>query len=74
MFLADLAAAFPSIAISWLLRALVLMQVYPGVAAFLVALYTGHLGHLCFGGKRRGSARLDRGVRQGGPSSMLLLA
>eukprot|EP00959_Pyramimonas_sp_CCMP1952_P222877 4659524-Pyramimonas_sp.AAC.1 len=36
VFLADFAAAFPSVAISWPPRALVLIQVHPGVAGFLM--------------------------------------
>eukprot|EP00959_Pyramimonas_sp_CCMP1952_P201831 4220448-Pyramimonas_sp.AAC.1 len=74
MCLTDFAAAFPSTAISWLLRVLVLTQVHPGVVGFFEALYSDNLGTVCFGGKRHRAIRLLRGVRQGDPSSMLLFA
>eukprot|EP00959_Pyramimonas_sp_CCMP1952_P167965 3510068-Pyramimonas_sp.AAC.1 len=58
MFLTDFAAVFPSIVISWFLRVLVPMQVHPGVVGFFEALYSDHLGTVCFGGKRHGAIRL----------------
>eukprot|EP00959_Pyramimonas_sp_CCMP1952_P451715 9457792-Pyramimonas_sp.AAC.1 len=72
MFLADFAAACPSAAISWLLRALVLMQVHFGSLVSLRRFTLENMVHICFGGKRHGRIRLNRGARQGGPSSMLL--
>eukprot|EP00959_Pyramimonas_sp_CCMP1952_P199478 4172231-Pyramimonas_sp.AAC.1 len=44
LFMTGFAAAFPSIAISWLLRVLVLMQVHPGVVGFFKALHSDNLG------------------------------
>eukprot|EP00959_Pyramimonas_sp_CCMP1952_P438468 9179668-Pyramimonas_sp.AAC.1 len=72
LFLTDFCAAFPSLAIPWMLHMLVIMNVCSYVCKFFRLLYTSNTAIICYGGRTHGELIMASGVKQGCPSSMLL--
>ncbi|CAK0816041.1 unnamed protein product, partial [Prorocentrum cordatum] len=72
LFLTDFCAAFPSLAIPWMLHVLVTMKVCPYVCKFFSLLYMSNIAIICLGGRIHGEFIMSSGVKQGCPSSMLL--
>eukprot|EP00959_Pyramimonas_sp_CCMP1952_P016198 342784-Pyramimonas_sp.AAC.1 len=68
----DICAAFPSLAIPWMLHILSRMRVCPYVCKFFHMLYQNNIAIISLGGRTHGEFSMASGVKQGCPSSMLL--
>ena len=69
----DFRVAFPSLLTSWMIAVLAAMGVPDEVRGFYTELYRDNVAVIHFPGARFVGFKVDRGMRQGDPASMLSL-
>jgi len=71
-FFADIANAYPSVALAWLVNVLCRMQFPCGYIFAILALYNDCVHHICIKGRIFSSFVMSCGVKQGCPMSSVL--